>query len=142
MTTQWRLLFASPSFKGQQWLPLRRKKKVFRPAVSNKAATRFFHDLADNDIGMLSRMARAITNHAPTGEYRRCFYPDREYCCPSCPQHVQTRTHIFFHCSKYSSLHSSLTEWSRDRNNNKAWKLFFQCNPSAFMFGDLPDDIH
>ncbi|KAF8659072.1 hypothetical protein AX14_007661, partial [Amanita brunnescens Koide BX004] len=61
----------------------------------------FFHDLAGNDIELLSRMARAITNHAPTGEYRRRFYPDREHCCPSCPQHAQTRTHILFHCPKY-----------------------------------------
>ena len=142
MTVHWRTLFASQSFKGQQWLPIRQKKKVFRPAVRNKAATRFFLDLADNDIGTLSRMARAITNHAPTGEYRRRFYPDRDFSCPTCPQRVQTRTHILCHCSRYSSLCSSLTSWSRDRKNDKSWKLFFQRNPSAFTFGDLPDDVH
>jgi hypothetical protein len=142
MTVHWRTLFASQSFKGQQWLPIRQKKKVFRPAVRNKAATRFFLDLADNDIGTLSRMARAITNHTPTGEYRRRFYPDRDYSCPTCPQRVQTRTHILCHCSRYSSLCSSLTSWSRDRKNDKSWKLFFQRNPSAFTFGDLPDDVH
>ena len=142
MTTHWRTLFASSSFKGQQWLPLRRQKKVFKPAIRNKAATRFFHDLAGNDIEMLSRMARAITNHAPTGEYRRCFYPDHENCCPSCPQRVQTRTHILFHCPKYTPLHSSMTNWSHDKQNHKLWKAFFLRNPSAFTFGDLPDDVH
>ena len=142
MTLHWRVLFASRSFKGQQWLPLRQRKKVFKPAIRNKAATRFFYDLADNDIGTLSHMARAITNHAPTGEYRRQFYPNRKHCCPSCPQRVQARMHILFHCSKYSPIHSLLTDWSHDKHNSKVWKLFFQRNPSAFTFGDLPDDVH
>ena len=142
MTVHWRVLFASRSFKGQQWLPLRHKKKIFKPAIRNKATTRFFYNLAGNDIELLSRMARAITNHAPTGEYRRRFYPDRENCCPSCPQHTQTRTHILFHCPKYLPLHSSLTNWSHDKKNDIAWKSFFHCNPSGFTFGDLPDDVH
>ena len=142
MTIHWQVLFTSRGFKGHQWLPLRRQKKVFKPAIHNKAATRFFHDLAGNDIELLSCMAHAITNHAPTGEYRRHFYPDRENSCPSCPQHAQTRMHIFFHCSKYSPLHTSLANWSHDKDNHKLWKIFFQRNPSVFTFGDLPDDVH
>ena len=109
------------------------QKKVFKPAIRNKAATRFFYDLAGNDIEMLSRMARAITNHAPTGEYRRRFYPDRENRCPSCPQRVQTRTHVLFHCPKYTPLYSSMTNWSHDKQNHKSWKSFFLRNPSAFI---------
>ncbi|KAF8655477.1 hypothetical protein AX14_008141 [Amanita brunnescens Koide BX004] len=69
MTTHWRTLFASKGFRGRQWLHLRLKKKAFRPALKNKATTTFFHLLAANDISMLSRMARTITNHAPIGEY-------------------------------------------------------------------------
>ena len=142
MTIHWRVLFASRSFKGQQWLPIRRLKKVFKPAIRNKAASNFFFDLSGNDIVLLSRMARAITNHAPTGDYRRRFLPDLEQHCPACPQHAQTRTHILFNCSRYSPLHTSLTNWCHDRSNHKSWKLFFQRNPTAFTFGDLPDDVH
>ena len=27
-------------------------------------------------------------------------------------------------------------------DNYKSWKSFFQRNPTAFTFGDLPDDVH
>ena len=142
MTTHWCLLWASPSYKGRQWLPIRRLKKVFKPAIGNKATKNFFFDLADNDIGVLSRMACALTNHAPTGEYRLRFHPTSANHCPACPQRVLTRTHILCHCPRYSSLSSSITNWSRDKQNTKSWKAFFSRNPTAFTFGDLPDDVH
>ena len=142
MTLHWRILTASRSFKGHQWLPLRRKKKPFKPTIRNKATTNFFYELSGNDIATLSRMACALTNHAPTGEYRQRFYPDLDPHCPACPSRVMTRTHIFFHCPRYVPLSSSLTNWRRDRYNDKSWKSFFTHNMSAFTFGDLPDDVH
>ncbi|KAF8690086.1 hypothetical protein AX14_003125 [Amanita brunnescens Koide BX004] len=75
LTTHWRVLAASQSFRGQQWLPIRRRKKPFKPAIRNKATTNFFYNLSGNDIMTLSRMACTLTNHAPTGDYRRRFYP-------------------------------------------------------------------
>ena len=142
MTLHWRILFSTTSFKGRQWLSIRHKKKVLKPIIRNKATTNFFFNISGNDIGMLSRMARALTNHAPIGEYRTRFYPDLDPLCPVCPLHVQTRKHVFFHCPRYMPLHSSLTNWSCDKANSKSWKSFFTCNISAFTFGDLPDDVH
>ena len=123
-------------------MAIRRRKKVFKPAIRNKATTNFFHVLSTNDIKTLSRMARAITNHAPIGQYRARFYPELDQYCPACPQRVQTRTHVLFHCPRYAPLHSSLTNWSHDKGNDKSWKEFFSRNASAFTFGDLPDDVH
>ncbi|KAF8703925.1 hypothetical protein AX14_014100 [Amanita brunnescens Koide BX004] len=142
MTLHWRILFTSQRFKGHQWLPIRHKKKVLKPTIRNKATTNFFYNIAGNDIGMLSRMARALTNHAPTGEYRMKFHQGLNPHCPTCPHHVQSRTHILFSCPRYFPLHSSLTNWSHDKSNSKSWKTFFSRNPSAFTFGDLPDDVH
>ena len=142
MALHWRILFSTTSFKGRQWLPIRHKKKVLKPIIRNKATTNFFFNISNNDIGMLSRMACALTNHAPIGEYRMRFYPDFDPLCPACPLHVQTRKHVFFHCPRYMPLHSSLTNWSHDKANSKSWKSFFTCNVSAFTFGDLPDDVH
>ncbi|KAF8642905.1 hypothetical protein AX14_009680 [Amanita brunnescens Koide BX004] len=88
LTAQWRLLASLPSFKGRQWMPIRHKKKRFLPAIRNKSKTNFFFNLAGNNITMLSRMARAITNHAPTGDYRQRFYPDLENRCPACPDRI------------------------------------------------------
>ena len=142
MTLHWRILASSRSFRGQQWLPIRRKKKPFKPAIRNKATVNFFYNLSGNDIETLSRMARAITNHAPTGEYRLRFHPDLNTQCPTCPGQLMTRTHVLFSCPRYVSLSTSLTNWRRDRHNDKSWKLFFTRNVTAFTFGDLPDDVH
>jgi hypothetical protein len=116
---------------------------LFKPDVGNKSIKRFFLTLAANDIETTSHMARALTNHAPTGEYRRRFHPEMPSHCKFCGTSVEhTREHVFFHCPSYASLAPSFTDWKKNRNNDKSWKIFFQDNPSAFTFGDLPEDVH
>ena len=78
----------------------------------------------------------------PTGEYRLRFYPELDNQCPTCPGQLMSRSHILFSCNRYVPLSSSLTNWRRDRHNDKSWKSFFTHNVSAFTFGDLPDDVH
>ena len=143
MTTHWRALATSHSYKGRSWLPIKRRGRKFKPDVTNKACKTFFMTLARNDITTISRMARALTNHAPTGEYQRRFHPDEPTFCKTCgPETEHTRNHILFACPQYESLAASLTDWKNIRRNDKTWKVFFQANPSAFTFGDLPDDVH
>ncbi|KAF8687864.1 hypothetical protein AX14_003632 [Amanita brunnescens Koide BX004] len=143
MTVHWRFLATSQTYKGRSWLPIKRKRRVFKPDVTNKACKRFFTALSGNDITTISRMARTLTNHAPTGEYRRRFYPDKPTFCKFCGLATEhTRNHALFACPQYESLAPSLTDWIRDRYNHKSWKKFFQANPSAMTFGDLPDDVH
>ncbi|KAF8672957.1 hypothetical protein AX14_005442 [Amanita brunnescens Koide BX004] len=143
MTKHWRILSSSQTYKGSGWLPIRRKKRLFKPAIGNKQIKSFFLSMAGNDILTTSRMARAITGHAPTGEYRQRFFPSLNTHCAHCgPSTPHTRSHILFSCPKYVSLATSLTDWSKDKFNDKSWKSFFQANPSAFTFGDLPDDVH
>ena len=143
MSVHWRFLATSQTYKGRNWLPIKRKRRVFKPDVTNRACKRFFMTLSGNDITTISRMARTLTNHAPTGEYRRRFYPDRPTFCKFCgPSTKHTRNHVLFSCPQYESLAPSLTDWKRDRYNHKSWKNFFQANPSAMTFGDLPDDVH
>ena len=143
MNRHWRVLAQSQSYKGRGWMQIRRKRRLFKPDVGNKQVKRFFLALSGNDIETTSRMARALTNHAPTGEYRRRFHPDSPTFCKHCgPTTEHTRHHILFSCPSYAPLASSFTDWKRNRHNDKAWKSFFQANPSAFTFGDLPEDVH
>ena len=143
MNRHWRFLARSQSYKGQGWMQIRHKRRLFKPDVGNKQAKRFFLTLSGNDIETTSRMARALTNHAPTGEYRCRFHPDSPTFCKHCgPATEHTRHHTFFSCPAYAPLASSLTDWKRNRHNDKAWKFFFQANPSAFTFGNLPEDVH
>ena len=64
---EWQHCFRDPTYRGSQWLLIRQRKKKFKPAFS-KTARNFFHGLAQNEPSHLSRIAHAITNHAPTGE--------------------------------------------------------------------------
>ena len=144
MTKHWRILAKSQTYKGRSWMPIKRKRRVFKPDVTNKSCKRFFTaTLSGNDIDTISRMARALTNHAPTGEYRQRFHPDKPSFCKFCgPETEHTRSHALFSCPKYESLAPSFTDWIKDRHNDKTWKKFFQANPSALTFGDLPEDVH
>ncbi|KAF8625296.1 hypothetical protein AX14_011638 [Amanita brunnescens Koide BX004] len=143
MSRHWRILAHSQTYKGRGWMPIRCKRRFFKPDIVNKARRRFFLDMSGNDIKTMSRMARAATNHAPTGEYRERFHPDLPTHCKTCgPGTLHTRTHVFFDCPSYTPLSTSLTNWKKDRKNHLSWKNFFQDNPTAFTFGDLPEDVH
>ena len=71
----WQQRWKDTTYRGSQWLPIRRKKKVFKPSFS-KDARNFFHNLAKGEASHLSRITHVLTNHAPTGEYRTRFFPD------------------------------------------------------------------
>ena len=143
MNKYWQILAKSQTYKGRGWLPIRRKRRLFKPSIVNKKNRSFFMTLATNDIETTSRMARALTNHAPTGEYRRRFHPNSPTYCKHCGPSVEhTREHTLCFCPAYAPLAVSITDWKHNRENDKSWKKFFQDNPSAFTFGDLPEDVH
>ncbi|KAF8700500.1 hypothetical protein AX14_000767 [Amanita brunnescens Koide BX004] len=143
MTRHWRILANSQTYKGRGWIPIRYKCRFFKPDVVNKARRRFFLDLSGNDIKTMSRMARAATNHAPTGEYHERFHPELPTHCKTCgPGTLHTRVHILCNCPSYVPLATSLTDWKKDKRNHMPWKNFFQDNPTVFTFGDLPEDVH
>ena len=105
MTTHWRALSHSQTYKGQGWLPIRRKRRIFKPSIGSKATKNFFLSISGNNIETLSRMARALTGHAPTGEYRQRFHPDLPTYCKHCgPATEHTRAHVFTSCPSYVSL--------------------------------------
>ncbi|KAF8669587.1 hypothetical protein AX14_006023 [Amanita brunnescens Koide BX004] len=116
MTIHWRTLATSQSYKGRSWLPIKRRGRKFKPDVTNKSCKTFFMTLSGNDITTISRMARTLTNHAPTGEYRRRFHPDEPTFCKTCgPETEHTRSHVLFACPQYEPLATSLTDWKNDR---------------------------
>ena len=142
MELQWQERFRDHTYRGSQWLPIRRKKKRFKPALT-KAAWNFFHELAKGESSHLSRIAHVLTNHAPTGEYRTRFFPNEPTDCPQCDRRaLQTRTHILTECPGYVNKFSSLTDWGHNRRNDKALTGFLDRNPSAFTFSDVPLDVH
>ena len=138
----WTCLFKDRTYRGSQWLPIRRKKKVFKPS-SAKASRDFFHNMARGDASRLSRISYAMTNHAPTGEYRTRFFPGQPAHCPHCGEvTLLSRRHILCECPRYVDKFPSLADWGSQRHNDKSLSGFLDKNPTAFSFGELPRDVH
>ena len=138
----WQQRWKDTTYRGSQWLPIRRNKKVFKPSFA-KASRNFFHNMAKGESSRLSRIAHVLTNHAPTGEYRTRFFPNEPTACPRCDEDtLQTRRHILAECPRYADSLSSMADWGKNRHNDKALMGFLDRNPSAFTFMDSPLDVH
>ena len=139
---EWQQRWKDTTYRGSQWLPIRRNKKVFKPSFA-KTSRNFFHNMAKGDSSHLSRIAHILTNHAPTGEYRTRFFPNEPTACPHCDEDtLQTRRHILTECPRYVDTFPSMTDWGKNRRNDKALMGFLDKNPSAFTFMDTPLDVH
>ncbi|KAF8658225.1 hypothetical protein AX14_007737 [Amanita brunnescens Koide BX004] len=57
---EWQRLWSDTTYRGSQWLPIRRKKKVFKPSFA-KPARNFFHNLVRGEPSHLSRIAHVFT---------------------------------------------------------------------------------
>ena len=139
---EWQRLWKDAAYRGSQWLPIRRKKKVFKPSFA-KPARNFFHNMAKGESSHLSRLAHVLTNHAPTGEYRTRFFPQEPIECPRCDENaIQTRRHVLTECPGYVLKFPSMTDWGKDRRNDTRLTGFLLKNLSAFTFMDAPLDVH
>ena len=139
---EWQQRWKDTTYRGSQWLPIRRKKKIYKPSFA-KEAHNFFHNMAKGEPNRLSCIAHALTNHAPTGEYRTRFFPDEPTACPHCDEAtLQTRRHVLAECPWYVNSFSSMADWGKYRRNDVTLLGFLDKNPSAFTFMDTPLDVH
>ncbi|KAF8663680.1 hypothetical protein AX14_006818 [Amanita brunnescens Koide BX004] len=134
----WLQRWKDTTYRGSQWLPIRRNKKVFKPSFANTSRN-FFHNMVKGDASHLSRIAHVLTNHAPMGEYRTRFFPDEPRCDEDA---LQTRQHILAECPRYVDSFPSMADWGKNRRNDTALTGFLDKNPSAFTFTDTPLDVH
>jgi len=74
------------------------------------------------------RTTRAITNHAPIGEYRLRFFPREEFKCPCSMYPIESRRHILYNCSRFNGY------WNSRRNLLGHFVMFLRTNPNVFAF--------
>ena len=79
---------------------------------------------------LCARVVRAITNHAPIGEYRLRFFPNMEFTCPCNNYPIKTRRHILHNCQRFNGY------WNPQRDSLKHFVMFLTTNPNAFAFID------
>jgi len=73
---------------------------------------------------------RAITNHAPIGEYRLRFFPNEEFKCLCGNYSIESRKHILHNCMRFNGY------WNPRRDLLSHFVIFLIANPNAFVFID------
>ena len=73
---------------------------------------------------------RAITNHAPIGEYRLRFFPSEEFKCPCGNYPFESRRHILHDCIRFNGY------WNPRQDSLSHFVMFLVANLNAFTFID------
>ena len=122
----WKMTFQASDLKGKNFLDLvDSDNKILEPAYS-KGGTWLQYIGHSNTL--CARATRAITNHAPIGEYHLCFFPREEFSCPCSLYPIETRHHILHECGRFNKY------WNPRRNLIVHFILFLEFNPCAFAF--------
>ena len=79
---------------------------------------------------LCAHAVRAITNHAPIGEYRLQFFPNIDFTCPYNNYPIKLRRHILYDCQRFNRY------WNPRRDTLKHFVMFLTSNPNAFTFND------
>ena len=85
----WKMTFQASEFKGRHFLNLLDNDgNVIEPSyIKGGPWLKFF----GHSNTLCARAARAITNHAPIGEYRLRFFSREEFRCPYRTYPIETR---------------------------------------------------
>ncbi|KAI0026660.1 hypothetical protein K488DRAFT_92140 [Vararia minispora EC-137] len=131
---EWRRLAQHLAHRGQQLIAGRRicpSTEKGGPLLCNR---RIGHSNT-----LTAHIARALLNHAPTGEYRARFFPREDRMCPECGV-LQSRSHILDSCPRYASARRpNFLEFLKN-SSSPGDELYRFCkdNPTAFTFEDAP----
>jgi len=77
---------------------------------------------------LCARATRAITNHAPIGEYRLRSLPNMDFSCPCNNYPIELRRHILHECKRFNGY------WNPRRDSLSHFVMFLITNPNAFAF--------
>ena len=124
----WKMTFQASNGKGKNFLELLDDDLNVIESSYTKGGP--WLQLVGHSNLLYARATRAITNHAPIGEHRLCFFPKEDFLC-SCNEYpIESRRHILYDCKRFSRY------WNPRRDTLKHFVMFLNANPSAFAFND------
>ena len=92
----WKITFQASDRKGNHFLDLLDNDLyVIEPSYSKGGP---WLQAFGHSNSLCARAVRAITNHAPIGEYRLCFFPNMDFTCPCNNYPIETRRHVLHEC--------------------------------------------
>ena len=126
----WKMTFQASDSKGNQFLNLLNDNfNIIEPFYAKGGP---WLQLFGHSNSLCVHAFRAITNHAPIGEYRLRFFSREEFKCLCGLYSIESHRHIFHDCRRFNSY------WNLKWDSLSHFVMFLEANPNAFAFLDNP----
>ena len=123
---QWKMTFQASEGKGKQFLDLLDDDlNAIEPSYTKGGP---WLQMFSHSNSLCACTTRAITNHAPTREYRLQFFPNLDFSCPCNNYPIELRRHILHECQRFNGY------WNPRRDTLKHFVMFLITNPNVFAF--------
>lgn len=125
---QWKMRFQASDGKGNNFMDLLDdNSNIIEPSYIKGGP---WLQVFGHSNSLCARATRAITNHAPIGEFRLRFFPKEDFKCPCNNYPIETRRHILHECRRFNGY------WNPRRDSLNHFIMFLIHNPKAFAFSD------
>ena len=123
---QWKMTFQASDGKGNQFLDL--LDDDLNPIeLSYIKGSPWLQSFSHSNL-LCAQATRAITNHAPIGEYCLKFLPNMDFSYPCNNYPIKSRRHILHECKRFNGY------WNPRRDSLSYFIMFLITNPDAFAF--------
>jgi len=124
----WKMTFQASDRKGKHFLDLLDNElNIIEPSYTKGGP---WLQSFGHSNSLCARAARAITNHAPIGEYRLQFFFSMDFSCPCNNYSIKSRKHILYECCRFNGY------WNPRRDMLNHFVMFLTANLNAFTFND------
>jgi len=124
----WHMTSQASDFKGKHFLDLLDDELLPIEPLYTKRGSWIRH--FGHSSSLCGRATRAITNHAPIGEYCLCFFPNEDFSCPCGNYPKESRCHILHDCRRFNNY------WNLMRDTISQFVSFLEFNLNAFTEGE------
>ena len=128
-TNLWKMTFQASDGKGHHFLNLL-DNELYNIEPSHIKGGPWLQSLGHSNL-LCARTTRAITSHAPIGEYRLRFFLCMDFSCPCNNYPIESRRHILYECCRFNRY------WNPRRDTLNHFVMFLMANPNAFAFNDI-----
>ena len=126
---QWKMTFQAFDGKGNHFLDLLDNDfNIIEPSYTKGGP---WLQAFGHSNSLCACTMRAITNHAPIGEYWLKFLPNKDFSCPCNNYPIESRRHILYECKRFNRY------WNPRRDSLSHFVMFLVANPNAFAFTNV-----
>ena len=124
----WKIMFQASDLKENQFLDLlNNDNNIIEPSYVKEGS---WLKTFGHSNSLYVHVTRAITNHAPIGEYKLRFFPKEEFKCSCSLYPIESRCHILYECGRFNGY------WNLKRDSLGHFVMFLETNLSTFTFSD------